>query len=66
MNIFTAIIGIVCLQTLFLASTYVCTHQWKSFIVAVLIISACGIGLYFTWYKHLPDKDENVQYEKVA
>lgn len=63
MDIFTVIIGVVCLQSLYLASTYACTHQWKTFTISIIITFGCCVGLYFTWYKHLPDKNEDVRNE---
>lgn len=65
MDILTVIIGMIGLQSLFLTSTYACTHQWKAFGWAVFIVAICAVGLYFTWYKKLPDKDEDVQLEPV-
>ena len=58
MDLLTAIIGGVGLQALFLMSTYACTHQWKAFTYAVGVVVVSGVILYFTWYKHLPAKDE--------
>ena len=63
MSILTVIIGMVGLQCLFLAGTYACTHQWKVFTIALLIMAVCAVTLYFTWYKNLPDKNEDLQLE---
>ncbi len=53
-------------QSLYLISTYICTKQWKSVWVSVIIMAVCTVILYFTWYKHLPDKDEDVELTPVA
>jgi uncharacterized sodium:solute symporter family permease YidK len=65
MDVLTVIIGMTGLQCLFLTSTYACTHQWRAFGLALLIAGICAVMLYFTWYKKLPDKDEDVQLEPV-
>jgi len=57
-DMLTAIIGGVGLQALFLMSTYACTHQWKAFSTAGGVVVVATVILYFTWYKHLPEKDE--------
>jgi hypothetical protein len=33
-------------------------RKWTSFAVWVAIVAAMAVGLYFTWYKNLPAKDE--------
>jgi len=58
MDILAAVIGSIGLQSLFLTSSYACTHQWRAFTVAVAIMTVCGISLYFLWYRNLPDKAE--------
>ncbi|GAG27424.1 unnamed protein product, partial [marine sediment metagenome] len=40
--------------------------QWKSVWISVAVMTICSIILYFTWYKHLPDKDEDVELTPVA
>ena len=54
----TVVIASIGLQCLFLASSYACTHQWKAFVIVLAVVAASAAGLYFTWYKHLPAKDE--------
>ncbi len=61
MDILTVIIGATGLQALYLISIYACTHQWQAFTVAFLVVAGCAVALYFTWYKNLPSKDEDVQ-----
>ena len=51
-------IGGVGLQALFLMTTYACTHQWKAVGGSFVVVVSAACALYFTWYKHLPDKDE--------
>jgi SSS family solute:Na+ symporter len=58
MDVLTAIIGGIGLQALFLTSTYATTHQWAAVVVSLVVAALCGVCLYFTWYKHLPAKDE--------
>jgi hypothetical protein len=58
MDVLTAIVGGVGLQALFLMSTYACTHQWKAFCIAGVVVLVTGMVLYFTWYRHLPADDE--------
>ncbi|MHC4085367.1 MAG: sodium:solute symporter family transporter [Planctomycetota bacterium] len=61
MDILTVIIGVTGLQALYMLSVYACTHQWQAFTVAFLVVAGCAVALYFTWYKNLPSKDEDVQ-----
>jgi Na+/proline symporter len=66
MDLLTAIIGGVGLQALFLMSAYACTHQWTALTYAAGVVVLTSIILYFTWYKHLPAKDEMPAATSVA
>ncbi len=61
MDLATVVIGTIGVQALWLMSTFAVTHQWAAFGVAGLVVSLSAVGLYFTWYKCLPDKDEDLQ-----
>jgi SSS family solute:Na+ symporter len=61
MDLLTVVIGTVGVQALWLMSTYAVTHQWTAFGVAGIVVLLSTFGLYFTWYKVLPDKDEDFQ-----
>lgn len=54
----SALVTAIGLQALFLASTYAVTHQWNALGVAIVVVVAAAIILYFTWYRRLPDADE--------
>ncbi len=62
-DILAALVGSVGLQSLFLTSSYACTHQWRAFVMAILVMGGCGIALYFLWYKNLPDANEHTDTE---
>jgi SSS family solute:Na+ symporter len=61
MDLATVVIGTIGVQALWLMSTYAVTHQWFAFSVAGGVVALCAFCLYFTWYKHLPDPDEDLQ-----
>ncbi len=61
MDLATVVIGTIAIQALWLMSTFAVTHQWTAFGVSALVVSLGAVGLYFTWYKNLPDKDEDLQ-----
>lgn len=50
----STLVTAVGLQALFLASTYAVTHQWKSFVAALVTAGTSAVVLYFTWYLKLP------------
>ena len=62
-DLVTSLIVATGLQSLFLMSTYACTHQWKAFWVAGGVVVVVAVITYFTWYTKLPDKDEDLQTE---
>jgi SSS family solute:Na+ symporter len=62
-DLVTAVILTIGLQSLFLMSTYACTHQWDSFWNAGIVVLVVAVLTYFTWYKKLPAKDEDLQFE---
>jgi SSS family solute:Na+ symporter len=48
------------LHCLFMSSCYACTKQWTAFAAALVAVGVSALGLYFTWYRSLPSKDEDV------
>ena len=62
MDLATVVIGTIAIQALWLMSTFAVTHQWTAFGVSALVVALGTVGLYFTWYKNLPDKDEDLQH----
>ena len=62
----SVLVGTIGVQALWLTSTYAVTHQWRAFAVAAVVTLAAAIVLYFTWYRQLPDPDEDVQLETPA
>lgn len=52
------LVGIVGLHSLYMASSYACTKQWWAFGTTLLVVSLTAVVLYFLWYKHLPDQNE--------
>jgi Na+/proline symporter len=66
LDLISGTIAAIGFQSLYLISTYICTKQWKSVWISVAVMTICSIILYFTWYKHLPDKDEDVELTPVA
>jgi hypothetical protein len=43
-----------------MASCYACTKQWPAFTASLVAVGLSALGLYFTWYRNLPEKDERV------
>ena len=66
LDLLSGTIAAIGFQSLYLISTYICTKQWKSVCLSVIVMAVCSVILYFTWYKHLPDKDEDVELAPVA
>ena len=54
----SAVVAGIGLQALFLASTYVVTHQWNALTVALFLVIAAAAILEFTWRRRLPSADE--------
>jgi len=62
----SGVVAAIGFHSLYLISTYVCTKQWRAVGISILIMAVCATILYFTWYKRLPDKDEDVELTPVA
>ena len=58
-DLLSAIIAGAALHCLFMSSCYACTKQWRAFAAALVAVALSAVVLYFTWYKNLPEKDED-------
>jgi hypothetical protein len=61
MDLAAVAVGTIGVQALWLMSTYAVTHQWSAFTAAAVVASLSAVGLYFTWYKHLPERGEDLE-----
>ena len=66
LDFISGIIAAIGFHALYLVSTYICTKQWSLVILSFVVMAICSFLLYFTWYKHLPAKDEDVELTPVA
>jgi len=60
-DLVSAVVGAVGLHCWFISCCYVCTCQWWRAGMCLLATLAAASVLYFTWYKRLPAKDEDVE-----
>ncbi|MHC4654581.1 MAG: sodium:solute symporter family transporter [Planctomycetota bacterium] len=66
LDLLSGITAAVGFQSLYLVSTYICTKQWKAVALSLVVMAVCAFILYFTWFKHLPDKSEDVELAPVS
>jgi len=59
-DLLSAVIAGAGLHCLFMSCCYACTKQWEAFATALLAVGVSAMVLYFTWYRNLPEKDEDI------
>lgn len=47
--------GLVWMVTMYLLPMQLLLHQWQSSVLTALLFAGSSVGLYFYWYKQLPD-----------
>ena len=57
-DLLAAAVAGVGLHCLFMSSCYACTKQWTAFVLSLAVAGAATVVSYFTWYRNLPDENE--------
>jgi len=57
--------AIVWQVTLFLLPMQLIIRSWNAFFVTLVIFSISLLGLYFFWYRQLPEANYEEEYEKT-
>jgi hypothetical protein len=57
--------AIVWQVTLFLLPMQLIIRSWNAFFITLVIFAASLLGLYFFWYRQLPEANYEEEYEKT-
>jgi hypothetical protein len=57
--------AIVWQVTLFLLPMQLIIRSWNAFFITLVIFAVSLVGLYFFWYRQLPEANYEEEYEKT-